>query len=169
MYMLLSINLYIDYETVAWTRVVMGLGMGMLVVPLLSLSFASIENEDIGNATSVFALMRNISLSSGAALMITLFSRRTQFHQSRLSEVLNPFDPRFRLAVQKIMPLIQVKTGAASDLTVHGVVYQQLVREAALASFVDTFFVSAIFVICALPFVFFLKRPKEGVSTLPIH
>jgi len=34
---------------------------------------------------------------------------------------------------------------------------------------VDTFFVSAIFVICALPFVFFLKRPKEGVSTLPIH
>ena len=169
MYMLLSINLYIDYETVAWTRVVMGLGMGMLVVPLLSLSFASIENEDIGNATSVFALMRNISLSFGAALMITLFSRRTQFHQSRLSEVLNPFDPRFRLAVQKIMPLMQVKTGAASDLTVHGVVYQQLVREAALASFVDTFFVSAIIVICALPLVFFLKRPKDGVSPLPIH
>jgi DHA2 family multidrug resistance protein len=169
MYMMISINLYIDYETVAWTRVVMGLGMGMLVVPLLSLSFASIENEDIGNATSVFALMRNISLSSGAALMITLFSRRTQFHQSRLSEALNPFDPRFQLAVQKIVPLMQVKTGTASDLMVHGVVYQQLVREAALASFVDTFFVSAIMVICALPLVFLMKRLKDGVSPLPIH
>ena len=146
MYMMVRINLSIDYETIAWTRVVMGLGMGMLVVPLLSLSFASIENEDIGNATSVFALLRNISLSSGAALMITLFSRRTQFHQSRLSEVLNPFDPRFQLAVQKIMPLMQVKTGAVSNLTVNGVVYQQLMREAALASFVDTFYVSAVII-----------------------
>jgi DHA2 family multidrug resistance protein len=169
MYMMISINLFIDYETVALTRLVMGIGLGMLVVPLLSMSFASIKNEDMGNATGVYTLLRNLSLSFGAALMITLFSRRTQFHQSRLSEVLNPFDPRFQLAVQKIMPLMQVKTGAASALTVHGVVYQQLMREAALSSFVDIFFVSAIIVACALPLVFFLKRPKDGVSPLPIH
>jgi DHA2 family multidrug resistance protein len=169
MYMLVRINLFIDYETIAITRVLMGIGLGMLLVPLLSMSFSSIENEDIGNATGIFTTLRTMSLSFGTAFVVTLFSRRSQFHQSRLSEVLNPFDPRFQLAVQKIVPVVRVKTGAASDLTIHGVVYLQLVKEAALASFVDTFFVSAIIVACALPFVFFLKRPKDGASPLPVH
>jgi DHA2 family multidrug resistance protein len=169
MYMLVRINLFIDYETIAITRVFMGIGLGMLLVPLLSMSFSSIANEDIGNATGVFTTLRTISLSFGTAFVVTLFSRRCQFHQSRLSEVLNPFDPRFQLAVQKIVPIVRLKTGGASDLTVHGVIYQQLMKEAALASFVDTFFVSAIIVACALPLVFFLKRPKEAGSPLMIH
>ncbi len=169
MYMLTRINLFIDYDTIAWTRVVMGVGLGMLMVPLLSLSFSGIAKEAIGNATGVFTTLRTISLSFGTAFVVTLFSRRTQFHQSRLSEVLNPFDPRFQLTVQKIAPVLQAKTGAASDLAVHGVVYQQLLKEAALASFVDTFFVSAVVMACGLPFIFFLKRPRDGSSPLPLH
>jgi DHA2 family multidrug resistance protein len=169
MYMMKGFNLSVDYEIVAWTRVVMGIGMGMLAVPLLSLSFASIKKEEMGNATSIFTLMRNISLSFGAALMITLLSRRTQFHQSRFSEDLNPFDPRFQVAVQKIMAMMNVKTGVASSFTAHGVIYQQLMRQAALFSFTDAFYVSAIVVICALPLVFLMKRPKDGISAMPVH
>ncbi len=169
MHMLVRINLYIDYETIAFTRVVMGIGLGMVVVPLLSLSFSSIDKEAMGNATSVYTTLRTMSLSFGTALVVTLFSRRTQFHQSRLVEDLNPFDPRFQLALQKIAPLVKAKTGAAPDMVVGGVIYQQLMREAALASFVDTFFVSALIVACVLPLVLVLKRPKEGGSVMPVH
>jgi MFS transporter, DHA2 family, multidrug resistance protein len=169
MHMLVRINLYIDYETIAWTRVVMGIGLGMLLVPLLSMSFSSIEKEDMGNATGIYTTLRTISLSFGTAFVVTLFSRRIQFHQSRLSEVLNPFDPRFQLAVQKIVPIMKVKTGAATDFTAHSVVYRQLMREAALASFVDIFYVSAIIVIAVLPLIIILKRPKDGISTLMVH
>jgi MFS transporter, DHA2 family, multidrug resistance protein len=169
MHMLADINLFIDYETIVWTRIVMGIGLGMLLIPLLSLSFSSIEKEDLGNATGIYTTLRTISLSFGTAFVVTLFSRRIQFHQSRLSEALNPFDPHFQLALQKIVPILNVKTGAASNFTVNGVVYRQLMKEAALASFVDTFFISAFIVICVLPLVFFLKRPKDGVGPLPIH
>jgi MFS transporter, DHA2 family, multidrug resistance protein len=123
----------------------------------------------MGNATSVYTTLRTMSLSFGTALVVTLFSRRTQFHQSRLVEDLNPFDPRFQLALQKIAPIVKAKTGAASDIVVNGVIYQQLMREAALASFVDTFFVSAFIVACVLPLVLFLKRPKEGGVVMPVH
>lgn len=169
MHLLVRINLYIDYETIAWTRIVMGIGLGMLLVPLLSLSFSSIKNEDMGNATGIFTTLRTMSLSLGTAFVVTLFSRRIQFHQSRLVEDLNPFDPRYQLALQKIAPILKAKMGAASDIAVHGVIYQQLMREAALASFVDTFIVSAFIVACALPLVFFLKRPKEGSSPMMMH
>jgi DHA2 family multidrug resistance protein len=169
MYMMKGFNLSVDYRLVAWTRVVMGIGMGMLAVPLLSLSFASIKKEEMGNATSIFTLMRNISLSFGAALIVTLLSRRTQFHQFRFSEDLNPFDPRFQVAVQKIMAVMKVKTGAGSSFTAHGVIYQQLMRQAALFSYIDAFYVAAIVVLCALPLVFLLKRPKEGSPVMPVH
>jgi len=169
MYMMKGFNLLVDYRLVAWTRVVMGVGMGMLAVPLLSLSFASIKKEEMGNATSIFTLMRNISLSFGAALIVTLLSRRTQFHQFRFSEDLNPFDPRFQVAVQKIMAVMKVKTGTGSSFTAHGVIYQQLMRQAALFSYIDAFYVSAIVVLCALPLVFLLKRPKEGSPVMPVH
>jgi len=169
MHMLVRINLYIDYETIAFTRVVMGIGLGMVVVPLLSLSFSSIEKEDMGNATSVYTTLRTISLSFGTALVVTLFSRRCQFHQARLVEDLNPFDPRFQLALQKIAPVLKAKTGAATDMAVKGAIYQQLMKEAALASFVDTFFVSAFIVACVLPLVLFLKRPKEGGGMIQVH
>lgn len=169
MHMLVGINLYIDYETIAWTRIVMGIGLGMVVVPLLSLSFSSIKKEVMGNATSVYTTLRTLSLSLGTAFVVTLFSRRTQFHQSRLAEDLNPFDPRFQLALQKIGPLVKAKTGAASDIMINGVIYQQLMKEAALASFMDTFFVSALIVACVLPLIFFLKKPRDGETVIVMH
>lgn len=169
MHMLARINLHVDYYTIALTRVVMGIGLGMLVVPLMSLSFSSIEKEVMGNAASVYTTLRTISLSIGTAFVVTLFSRRSQFHQSRLVEDLNWFDPRFQLALQKIAAVAKVKTGAASDIAVHGIVYQQLMKEAALASFADTFFVSAFIVACVLPLVLFLKRPKEGGAVMSVH
>jgi MFS transporter, DHA2 family, multidrug resistance protein len=169
MHMLTRINLYIDYGTIAWTRVIMGIGLGMLLVPLLSMSFSSIEQDALGNATGIFTTLRTISLSIGTAFVVTLFSRRCQFHQSRLSEVLNPYDSRFQLYSQKAAHTLMLKNGATSDLSNNFLIYQQLLREAALASFVDSFFMSAIVVACALPLVFFLKRPKEGTAPIPIH
>jgi MFS transporter, DHA2 family, multidrug resistance protein len=169
MHMLTRINLTIDYGTIAWTRVIMGIGLGMLLVPLLSMSFSAIDKEAIGNATGIFTTLRTISLSVGTAFVVTLFSRRTQFHQSRLSEALNSFDLRFQLSAQKVANALMLKNGAASDLSTNYVIYQQLLKQSALSSFVDSFYMSALVIACALPLVFFLKRPREGGASIPIH
>jgi MFS transporter, DHA2 family, multidrug resistance protein len=169
MHIMTGFNLHVDYDTVAWTRLVMGIGMGMLAVPLLSLPFSSMQKVEVGNAAIVYTTLRNISLSFGAALMMTVFFRRMQFHQSRLSEMLNPFEPRFQIAVQKATGLMHLKTGAVTAYSAHGVIYQQLMREAALASFMDTFYIAAIVLMCAVPFAFLLKRPAEGAAAFPMH
>jgi len=169
MHMLVKINLYIDYEFIVVTRVFMGLGLGMLIVPMLSMSFSSVKKEDIGNATGIFATLRSISLSFGTALMVTLFSRRTQFHQSRLSEILNPFEPHYQVALQKATGVMHLKTGAITTYSAQGVIYQQLAQEAALASFMDTFYVAAVVLICAIPFAFMLRKPAAGAASFPVH
>jgi MFS transporter, DHA2 family, multidrug resistance protein len=162
-------NAYIDYNAVAFSRIVMGFGMGMVFVPLTSLAFSTIKKENMGNATSIFSLIRNISGSFGIAIITTLLARRAQFHQFRLSEQLNPFDPHYQLGVSKAMSVLSYKTGAATVSGANGVIYQQLIKQATLFSFTDVFYFSTLLMFCVVPVVFLLKRAKNTDKVIVVH
>ncbi|HTZ11016.1 MAG TPA: DHA2 family efflux MFS transporter permease subunit [Candidatus Margulisiibacteriota bacterium] len=169
MIMMGRFNLDIDYDTVLWTRVVMGAGMGMIFIPLTTMAFTTIKKEEMGNATSIFNILRNIAGSFGIAFMTTILARRAQFHQVRFSEHLNPFDPRYQLGVNKAMAALAVKSGGASPQAANGVIYRQLMKEASLFSFTDAFHIAALVILCVLPLVFLLKRPRHAEAAPPIH
>ncbi len=162
-------NAAIDFNTVAFSRIIMGFGMGMVFVPLTSLAFSTIKKEEMGNATSIFAIIRNISGSFGIAIMTTLLARRAQFHQFRLSEQLNPFDQHYQLGLSKAAEMLSYKTGAVSVSAANGVIYQQMAKQAALFSFTDAFYFSTLLMICVIPIVFLLKKPKHFEQTIAVH
>ncbi|MCX5706093.1 MAG: DHA2 family efflux MFS transporter permease subunit [Candidatus Omnitrophica bacterium] len=162
-------NVYIDFNTVAFSRIIMGFGMGMVFVPLTSLAFSTIKKEEMGNATSIFSLLRNIAGSFGIAIMTTLLARRAQFHQFRLSEQLNPFDQRYQLGVNKAMAVLWYKTGTESVSGANGVIYQQLIKQSNLFSFTDAFYFSTLLMLCIIPVVFLLKRPKNLDKPMAIN
>ena len=168
-YTMSRFNLYIDFETVAFSRILMGFGMGLIFVPLASMAFSTIKKEEMGNATSIFNLLRNISGSFGIAIMTTLLARRAQFHQFRLSEQLNPFDQRYQLGLNKAVAVLNYKTGEGSISAANGVIYQQLVRQSNLFSFTDAFYFSTLLILCIVPVVFLLKRPKNLGKPIAIH
>jgi DHA2 family multidrug resistance protein len=167
--MMMRFNLYIDFEMAAMPRIVMGIGLPMIFVPLMSMAFATIPKEEMGNATSIFSLLRNIAGSFGIAILTTLLAQRAQFHQFRFVEHLNPFDVRYQMAMYKATNILQAKTGAASELAANGVIYQRLMQEANLFSFVDAYYISAVIMICILPLVFLLKRPIHISEPILAH
>ena len=140
-------NLLADFGAIAWSRTIMGLGMGFVFVPLVNMTLSAIPKEDMGNATGIFNLLRNLGGSFGVAFVTTLIARRAQFHQFRFIEHLNPFDPKYQIAA-----------GAVKD----GVIYQRLLRESSMSAFVDAFYISTIILLCILPLVLFLKRARAG-------
>jgi len=156
---MIKFNLNIDYNSIAWSRIVMGIGLAMIFIPLQTIAFATIPKEEMGNATSIFSLLRNLAGSVGIAFMTTMLTQRAQFHQFRLSERLQPFDPRYQIGMQKAMMVLKTKTGVASNFAANGLIYQQLMKEATLRSFNDAFYLSTVIMICILPAVFLLKRP----------
>ena len=162
-------NAYIDFNTVAFSRIIMGFGMGMVFVPLTSLAFSTIKKEEMGNATSIFGVLRNISGSFGIAIMTTLLARRAQFHQFRLSEQLNPFDQRYQLGVNKAIALLRYKTGSGNVSAANGVIYQQLAKQSSLFAFTDAFYFSTLLMLCIIPVVFLLKRQKNLNKPMAVH
>jgi MFS transporter, DHA2 family, multidrug resistance protein len=156
-YVASQFNLSIDFGMVVMPRVLLGIGMGMVFVPLTSMAFATIKKEEMSNATSIFSLNRNLAGSFGIAFMTTLLARRAQFHQARLGEQLSPYDMKYQIAVHKAAALVPHAPGAAN-----GLIFQQLLQQANLYSFIDAFYLSTLIMICVVPMVLLLKRSQHN-------
>ncbi len=119
------------------------------------------KKEEMGNATSIFNLVRNLGGSFGVAFVTTLLARRAQVHQLRFGEHLNVFDPKYQLGVHKAMAVLQSK-GVAAGQAANGIIYQRLLRESNMAAFTDAFYLSTVIMLCVLPLIFLFKRPKAA-------
>jgi DHA2 family multidrug resistance protein len=81
LFLMSRFNLYIDYATALWSRIVQSSGLAFLFVPISTVAFAFIPKERTNYATGLFNLARNVGGSAGIATVTTLLARRAQFHQ----------------------------------------------------------------------------------------
>jgi MFS transporter, DHA2 family, multidrug resistance protein len=164
-------NLEASFYTVLWPRVIMGFGMGLLFVPLTTVTMSAVNREQMGNATALFNLLRNLGGSFGVAFVTTLLTRREQFHQFRLVEHLTPFDRNFQESVTQIQQLLQYQgfTSAVPGQGVVGAIYNTLLQQAAMLSFNDCFFLLSVMMILVLPFVLLMQRGEGAGVPLGIH
>lgn len=156
-------NLGVDFSTVLWPRVFMGLGMGMLFIPLTTLTIAGIRKEDMGNATAVYNLIRNIGGSIGIAIVTTMVSRRAQFHQVRLVDHLTPYDPLYALRAQQGTALLHQRglDPASAQHGGLGIMYENLLRQATMLSFDDVFMLLTWMMLILIPLVLFMKNVSQ--------
>ena len=151
-----------DFSSIVFPRLVLGIGMGLTVIPLMTLAFSNVRKEEMGNATAVYNFLRNLGGSVGVAFVTTMISRRAQFHQSHLVEHLTPFDPSYQIASQQSAQILQYR-GFESSVSQHGglsVIYHELLRQASMMSFNDAFHLISLLMISVLPLALLMKRGK---------
>lgn len=151
-------NLQADFWTFMLPRITLGFGMGFSFIPLTTLTLSHIPREKMGQATSMYNLLRNMGGSVGIAFVTTFLARRTQFHSARLVEHLTPLDPAYALAKGKAAAALAAKglPGAGAD----GLIYGQLMRQARMLAFNDTFGITAVMLLFVLVLVFFMQRTE---------
>src|SRR2546427_375612 len=81
-FLLGHINLDIGMVAIVWPNVVTGLALGFLFVPLTAAAVGTLEPRQMGNATGLFNLMRNLGGSVGISMATTLIARKAQGHQA---------------------------------------------------------------------------------------
>jgi DHA2 family multidrug resistance protein len=159
-----------DFASLMWPRIVLGFGMGFLFIPLTTLTLSSIPRAEMGNATSAYNLLRNLGGSVGIAFSTTVFGRRAQFHQSRLTEHLTGLDRGFREALEKGRMLFghgMPELAAMSDRTTMGRLYRETVRQATMMGFNDAFWILSMLMFGILPLILLLKRPAHQTDGAP--
>jgi MFS transporter, DHA2 family, multidrug resistance protein len=169
-YLMSKFSLGVDFETVLWPRIFMGLGMGMLFIPLTTLTIAGIQKEAMANATSLYNVIRNIGGSFGIAIITTMVTRRAQFHQAHLVDHLTPYDPLYFLRAQQGTSLLQQKgfDQYSASRGALGVIYENTVRQATMLAFADVFFILTMMMIVLIPLVIFMKNTGQTQGPAPV-
>lgn len=152
-----GINLEIAQSNIIYPMIISGFAMGFVFVPLTTSAMGTLPQEQIGNASGIYNLMRNTGGSIGIAAMTTFLTRGAQTHQNILSGYINQYNPAFQEAFQRIQNGLGV--GATAQQT-YGAIYSQLVRQASVLSYIDNFRLLAFLCLICAPAAFLFKRVK---------
>jgi len=126
-----SITLDVSPTTLFLPILITGFGLSFVFVPISTAAYGTLKNEQIGNASGVFNLMRNIGGSIGISIATTLLTRRSASHQN---EILNSSPGRTTpAAVQAAQHALNGYYGHANSLApAQATLYRQLVQQASL-------------------------------------
>ena len=165
------LNLQAGYWDIFWPQLIQGVGMSLLFVPLTTVAMDPIPRERMGNATSLFNLMRNLGGSVGIAVTGTLLSRHQQAIGSTLGSNVTAYDP----ATQSMFMQLRGGFIAAGSDTVtatnraYAALFGLVQRQAAMVSFVGLFQMLGLLFLALLPLVLIMKRPRGGGGPRGAH
>ena len=94
-FMLCELNLNIATMNIVIPNFIMGIGMSMSMIPIITLSTMTLTNEQMTNASGVQNLLKNIGGAIGTSIVTTLISRKAQAHQSYLVDNLTMLNDNF--------------------------------------------------------------------------
>jgi len=165
------LNLSAGYWDIFWPQFFQGIALSLLFVPLTTVTMGAISREQMGNATSIFNLMRNIGGSMGIAFATTYLERRSQAHINVLGRHVDIYNPQ---AQQMMSGLERSLVGRGSDpatahLQAYGAMFGTVERQASMLSFLDTFRLLALIFLVMLPLLLLMRRPSHRGGGVPMH
>ena len=165
------LNLQAGYWNIFWPQLIQGVGMSLLFVPLTTVTMASISRERMGNATSLFNLMRNLGGSIGIAATSTMISRQQQATASMLSSNITPYNEASRTMFEQLRGAFMANGADVATATsrayaaMNGMVH----RQAAMVSFVGLFQLLGVLFFLLIPLILIMKRPRPGGAPVAAH
>jgi len=166
--MLGQMNLEIAMSSVAWPNLINGFASGFIFVPLTTLAMGTLRKQEMGNATGVYNVMRNIGGSVGIAVVTTLLARRAQIHQSILAGHLSPENPVLQGALDSLQQGVTSSSGpVTSTQQAYGLIYGELVRQSTLLAYMDNFRLLAGLALATLPLILIFRRVRKKERPLP--
>ena len=165
------LNLQAGYWDIFWPQLLQGVGMSLLFVPLTTISMDSIPREKMGNATSLFNLMRNIGGSIGIAMTGTMLARHSQAASSMLGSNVTAYDPASQSMLDGLRLSFMAAGADAATATAraNAALFGMIQRQATMVSFVGIFQLLGILFIALVPLVLLMKRPKARGPAAGAH
>ncbi|MBI4487305.1 MAG: DHA2 family efflux MFS transporter permease subunit [Acidobacteria bacterium] len=166
-----QLNLQAGYWDIFWPQLIQGAGMSLLFVPLTTVAMHSVPREKMGNATSLFNLMRNIGGSIGIATTATMLARNTRATTVMLGANVTAYDhaSQTMFAQMRAAFIAAGSDPATATSRAYAAIAGMVQRQAAMVSFVGVFQLLGILFIALVPLILLMKRPHSAISPMDAH
>jgi DHA2 family multidrug resistance protein len=154
-----GLNLDVAPSNILWPRVLQSCGAGMMFVPLSTIAFRFLPREESGNASALYALVRNEGSSIGVALVTTLLTRSMQTHQAQLVHHISAYSSATTSMLGQMSHVNPSADPTAGPAMALRMMYEMVQRQAAMLAYVDQFRTFGLLVVLIVPLVLLLRRP----------
>jgi DHA2 family multidrug resistance protein len=159
---LMHIDLNVSYGTLTLNAVLQGLAIGMIWVPLTTVTFSTVSQENMSESTAVYHLLRNLGSSFFISFCVAEIVRATSSNYGRLVETLSPYN--------KILNL-PATTGAWDIDTVTGLakLSREVTRQATMIAYLNAFGLFTAACAISIPLVLLMRgRPADETPAIAL-
>lgn len=146
-------TLDVDFTFLLVNGFIHGFGLGLIFVPLTTLTFATLEPRLRTEGTSIYALLRNTGSSIGISIVVALLTRSTEGNIIELSWRAN-FD------AEAVREMLQAGGASVDRIQAVSVIYEELARQAAMIAYLNDFTLIFWLTLVPMPLVFLIRRRR---------
>jgi len=171
LYQLSQLNINAGYWDFFWPQFVQGISLAMLFVPLTTITMSNIPKESMGNATSLFNLLRNLGGGIGISGVSTLVARYSQKHINLLGANVTAYNPKATALLSQLQAGMRAHGSGSTTAARQSYIqmFGLIERQATMLSYVDVFQLLALIFLVMIPVVMIMKRPAQGVKPMAAH
>jgi len=153
-------------EHLFWPLIVRGLGLGLLFVPITTLSLSALKGKSIGEGAAFTGMMRQLGGSFGIAIITTFIARFGQTHRVNLIAHLDPT----KVNVQNRLNALQrgfISKGFSPELALqkaYKVLDFGVTKQSTVLSYMDIFLYLGLLFLFCIPFILLVKQGKKKVE-----
>ena len=149
-----------------WPLMVRGVGLGLIFLPITTMSLAGLQGKDAGQAAGLTGMIRQLGGSFGVAIVGTYLERNIAANRVGLLPNISLYNPATVQRIQaftqnfvnKGFPLEQAQRQAYAAL--EGI----LMKQVSIITYSQVFTALGIFFLACLPLILLIKRNKPGMK-----
>jgi DHA2 family multidrug resistance protein len=164
MYDMTNINPDLGFWFFAKSRMLLGVGLPLIFVPILAASYDGIAKEKTDQASALLNAARNSGGSIGVSLASNVLAHREQFHQSRLAADAIPSSIPYQATMQQLIHYFSAQGSSVGQAQQQAIAWigQQIQAQAVLLAYVDVFWTLVLVSAAAVPLALLLRKVKLG-------
>jgi DHA2 family multidrug resistance protein len=153
-------------EHMFWPLIWRGIGLGLLFVPITTLSLSTLKGKSIGEGAAFTGMMRQLGGSFGIAIITTFIARFNQEHRANLVSHLDKTSFELQQTVKQLQMGFMSKGFSANEALnkAYKAIEYKVTIQSNVLSYMDIFMYLGILFLLCIPFILLIKKGKTKID-----
>ncbi len=147
-------NLDVTFATIAGVQLLMGLGVALFFMPILTILLSDLDGREIAAGSGLATFLRTLGGSFAASITTFMWNNRTVVHHAQLTERISVYDPSAYTAVLSL--------GAGDLQRGAAMVERAITQQASQIGFNEIFYALGWIFLMIIVLVWFARPPFGG-------
>jgi DHA2 family multidrug resistance protein len=149
-----------------WPLILRGVGLGLLFVPITTLSLSTLKGKHIGEGAAFTGMMRQLGGSFGIAIITTFMAIFNQQHRVNLISHLDQTSFQVQQTVQRLQQGFMSKGFSFNEALAkaYKAIEFKVMVQSSVLTYMDIFMYLGILFLLCIPFILMIKKGKNKID-----